>query len=52
MNEAFASLDEPGQEALAADLIALCDAMNRSGDETLVLPSDYLEIVIHKPAGA
>ncbi len=52
MNQAFASLDEPGQEALAADLIALCDAMNRSGDETLVLPSDYLEIVIHKPAGA
>jgi ubiquinone/menaquinone biosynthesis C-methylase UbiE len=50
LNEAFTALDEPTQELLAADLIVLCDSLNISGDSTLVLRSDYLEVVIHKPS--
>ena len=34
------------QSALAGDLIALVGRFNRSGDDTMVVPSDYLEIVI------
>ena len=48
MLRAYAALAEPQQQALTADLLALCAALNRSGDPTLVLPSDYLEVVIRK----
>lgn len=43
--KAFEALDSAGQERLAADLTALADEYNRSGDETLALHSEYLEIV-------
>jgi SAM-dependent methyltransferase len=43
--KAFEALDAAGQERLAADLAALLRANNRSGDTTLVLHSEYLEIV-------
>ena len=43
--KAFESLDAAGQERLAADLEALLREHNRSGDDTLVLHSEYLEIV-------
>lgn len=43
--KAFEALDSAGQERLAADLTALVNEHNRSGDETLVLHSEYLEIV-------
>jgi hypothetical protein len=42
---AFAALDEAGQEALAQDLRNLLRERNISGDETVVVPSDYLEAV-------
>jgi ubiquinone/menaquinone biosynthesis C-methylase UbiE len=42
---AFAALDAEGREALARDLKELCESRNASGDETLVVPSDYLEAV-------
>jgi SAM-dependent methyltransferase len=42
---AFASLDEEGQQALAADLLATWNKHNRAGDGTLVAPSDYAEVV-------
>ena len=42
---AFAALDPSGQEALARDLEELLESWNTSGDETLVVPSDYLEVV-------
>jgi len=45
MRKAFESLDEAGQDALARDLEGLRDHWNTSGDETLVVPSDYLEVV-------
>ncbi len=45
MNKAFESLDEDGREALAQDLERLLEEWNTSGDGTLVVPSDYLEVV-------
>jgi SAM-dependent methyltransferase len=46
--KAFAALDSTGQQALEADLLALIDRFNRSGDDTMVAPSEYLEVVITK----
>ena len=48
MNRAFAALDEAGKTALTADLHALMATMNTAHDGTLVLPSEYLEVVITK----
>jgi SAM-dependent methyltransferase len=42
---AFEALDEAGQEALARDMIELVEQFNRSDDSTLLIPSDYLEVV-------
>ncbi len=42
---AFGALEPEGQDALARDLRELLDSHNTSGDETLVVPSDYLEVV-------
>jgi ubiquinone/menaquinone biosynthesis C-methylase UbiE len=42
---AFAALEPEGQEALARDLQELLESQNTSGDETLVVRSDYLEAV-------
>ncbi|MES2973669.1 MAG: methyltransferase domain-containing protein [Pseudomonadota bacterium] len=44
--KAFAALDERGQRALAQDLAALMNKFNRAKSGGLVIPSDYLEIVI------
>jgi hypothetical protein len=48
MNKAFGALDADKQAALAQDLMQLMAAGNRSGDGTLVLPSEYLEVVIRR----
>ncbi|ESR22843.1 class I SAM-dependent methyltransferase [Lutibaculum baratangense] len=45
-NRAFAALDEAGQEALERDIRALLDGLNRGGSDTLIVPSEYLEVVI------
>ncbi len=45
---AFAALDPEGREALAEDLMDLLGRWNISGDETLVVSSDYLEAVAVK----
>jgi ubiquinone/menaquinone biosynthesis C-methylase UbiE len=42
----FAALDPSAQSALKGDLMALIDRFNRSGDGTMVVPGEYLEIVI------
>ena len=42
----FAALAPDAQAALQRDLIALIDRFNRAGDGTMVVPSEYLEIVI------
>jgi ubiquinone/menaquinone biosynthesis C-methylase UbiE len=46
--KAFAALDEGKRQALTADILALIGRMNRSQDRTMVVPSEYLEIVITK----
>jgi SAM-dependent methyltransferase len=46
--KAFAALDQQGQSALEADLLALIHAFNRSGDGGMVAPSEYLEVVVGK----
>jgi len=44
--KAFAALEASAQKALERDIIALVGQFNRSGDSTMVVPSDYLEIVV------
>ena len=46
MNKAFGALDAEKQAAFTQDLLALMKSHNQSGDDTLVLPSEYLEVVI------
>jgi SAM-dependent methyltransferase len=48
-NRAFAALDAPKQAALEAEILALLERMNRGGSEALIVPSEYLEIVVTKP---
>jgi ubiquinone/menaquinone biosynthesis C-methylase UbiE len=48
MLKAFAALDGTNQNNLKRDLLALIAAMNRSGDATMVVPSEYLEVVVIK----
>jgi ubiquinone/menaquinone biosynthesis C-methylase UbiE len=42
----FAALGPEAQTALQSDLVALLRQFNRSGDGTIVVPSEYLEIVM------
>ena len=46
--KAFAALDEANQQGLRKDLLALIGRMNRAEDGTMVVPSEYLEIMIIK----
>ena len=48
MLKAFAALDATAQQALHHDLLTLARDFNRSGDDTMAVPSEYLEAVIHK----
>ena len=48
MNKTFGALDADKQAAFTQDLLALMESRNRSGDRTLVLPSEYLEVVIER----
>jgi len=48
MLKAFAALDGTGQQGLRRDLLALVGTMNRADDGSMVLPSEYLEVVISK----
>jgi ubiquinone/menaquinone biosynthesis C-methylase UbiE len=47
-HKAFASLDAPRASALEADIVALLDELNVAGPESLVVPGEYLEVVIVK----
>jgi SAM-dependent methyltransferase len=46
--KAFAALDPVAQSALATDLLALIGRFNRSDDRSMVVPSEYLEVVISR----
>jgi len=48
VHKAFAALEPARQVALEGDMMELMGRLNRSGDRTLVVPSDYLEVVIAK----
>jgi ubiquinone/menaquinone biosynthesis C-methylase UbiE len=48
VNKAFAALPDEGQQALERDLLAVIDRFNCSGDSTMVVPSEYAEVVIGK----
>ena len=42
----FAALEPAARAALERDLMALIGRFNRSGDGSMVVPSEYLEVVI------
>jgi ubiquinone/menaquinone biosynthesis C-methylase UbiE len=44
--KAFDALDDAGREAYARDIAALLGRFNRSGDSTMVVPGEYLEVVV------
>ncbi|MFC4271958.1 methyltransferase domain-containing protein [Sneathiella chungangensis] len=44
--KAFGALGSSQQAELSEDILYLLESFNTSGDETLVVPSEYLEIVI------
>lgn len=48
MLKAFAALDEVSQQGLKNDVLGLIGKMNRAEDGTMVVPSEYLEVVIIK----
>ncbi len=47
-HKAFAALDANGQQALQRDITALLEQLNVGGAASLVVPSEYLEVVITK----
>ncbi len=47
-HKAFGALDAKGQQALERDITALLGQMNIAGSASLVVPSEYLEVVITK----
>lgn len=48
VHKAFANLSPEAQERLAQDLIGLVGRFNTSGDSTMVVPGEYLEVVVKK----
>ncbi|RKE86568.1 class I SAM-dependent methyltransferase [Rhizobium sp. AG855] len=48
VHKAFAALPDAGQAALGQDLLALIARFNRATDGTMVVPSDYLEVIVTK----
>jgi ubiquinone/menaquinone biosynthesis C-methylase UbiE len=48
MLKAFSALDESGRNSLETALLALCADLNESKNGTLVVPSEYLEVIIRK----
>ncbi len=48
IRKAYETLDAERQAALTRDLFDLMERGNRSGDRTLVLPSEYLELVLER----
>lgn len=46
MHKAFAALPADGAKALEKDMTDLLNHLNRAGEKSLVVPSEYLEVVI------
>jgi ubiquinone/menaquinone biosynthesis C-methylase UbiE len=47
-HKAFAALDRAGQDALAKDITSLLNRCNTAGSASLVVPAEYLEVVIRR----
>lgn len=47
-HKAFAALDEAARPALERDITALLERMNTGGAASLVVPAEYLEVVVTK----
>ena len=50
-HKAFAALDATAQKALEKDITALLDRCNVAGAASLVVPAEYLEVIITKRGG-
>ncbi|MDO8770341.1 MAG: class I SAM-dependent methyltransferase [Burkholderiaceae bacterium] len=48
MQKAFSAVDAAQQESLAADLLRLAQQFNRASDGAMVVPGEYLEVVIKR----
>jgi SAM-dependent methyltransferase len=48
IHKLYAALPEEKAAEFTAELTDLINRFNRSGDETVVIPSKYLELVIHR----
>jgi hypothetical protein len=48
VHKEFAGLSADGQRRLEQDLISLINDFNSSGDATMVVPSEYVEVVVVK----
>lgn len=46
--KAFAALEPSAQAALEHDIISLIGRFNRSGDGSMVVPSEYLDVVVKR----
>jgi ubiquinone/menaquinone biosynthesis C-methylase UbiE len=47
-HKAFAALDDSGRQALTGDITGLLERCNAAGPASLVVPSEYLEVIITK----
>jgi SAM-dependent methyltransferase len=52
ISTAFDALDDAHGQALARDLLGVLHSRNQSGDQTLVVPADYLEVVALRAGGS
>jgi hypothetical protein len=48
VQRAFGALDGARQEALAADLLGLVARFNTAADGAMVVPAEYLEVVVSR----
>ncbi len=48
VHKAFEALPQPGKAALEEDFLALIARFNRAKDGTMVVPAEYMEVVIRK----
>ena len=46
--KAFAALEEQARQSLEADIVALLERLNVAGGHSLVVPGEYLEVVVVK----
>jgi ubiquinone/menaquinone biosynthesis C-methylase UbiE len=46
--KAFAALDAANQQRLQQDILALIGTINRANDGTMIVPSEYLEVIVVK----